>query len=157
MLAQESHRDAHLLRVDESDSTTTHLNGSWSYARAYFDSSEPGSSAASLVAEYANICVMQTLSKSSGLAAIWSLSIRESRSSYYRLYWLKFNTTSFQMLINVSDAVPPAPTLSILLRTDSASRLPNPHSSRSSLTPRRLTTSPRRRPTLHCTLCHPRC
>lgn len=37
---------------------------------AYIDFSEPGSSAASLVAEYANICVMQTLSKSFGLAAI---------------------------------------------------------------------------------------
>lgn len=41
---------------------------------AYIDFSEPGSSAASLVAEYANICVMQTLSKSFGLAAIrWRL------------------------------------------------------------------------------------
>ena len=37
---------------------------------AYIDFSESGSSAASLVAEYANICVMQTLSKSFGLAAI---------------------------------------------------------------------------------------
>jgi len=37
---------------------------------AYIDFSEPESSAASLVAEYANICVMQTLSKSFGLAAI---------------------------------------------------------------------------------------
>ena len=37
---------------------------------AYIDFSEPGSSAVSLVAEYANICVMQTLSKSFGLAAI---------------------------------------------------------------------------------------
>ena len=37
---------------------------------AYIDFSEPGSSAASLVSEYANICVMQTLSKSFGLAAI---------------------------------------------------------------------------------------
>jgi histidinol-phosphate aminotransferase len=33
----------------------------------YIDFSEPGSSAASLVAEYANICVMQTLSKGFGL------------------------------------------------------------------------------------------
>jgi histidinol-phosphate aminotransferase len=37
---------------------------------AYIDFSEPGSSAASLIAEYANLCVMQTLSKSFGLAAI---------------------------------------------------------------------------------------
>jgi histidinol-phosphate/aromatic aminotransferase/cobyric acid decarboxylase-like protein len=37
---------------------------------AYIDFSEPGSSAAPLVAEYANLCVMQTLSKSFGLAAI---------------------------------------------------------------------------------------
>ena len=44
---------------------------------AYIDFSEPGSSAASLVAEYANICVMQTLSKSFGLAAIrWRLTTR---------------------------------------------------------------------------------
>ena len=37
---------------------------------AYIDFSEPGSSAVSLVAEYANLCVMQTLSKSFGLAGI---------------------------------------------------------------------------------------
>jgi len=37
---------------------------------AYIDFSEPGSSAATLIDEYANICVMQTLSKSFGLAAI---------------------------------------------------------------------------------------
>jgi aspartate/tyrosine/aromatic aminotransferase len=42
---------------------------------AYIDFSEPGSSAASLVAEYANICVMQTLSKSFGLAAIRCVSL----------------------------------------------------------------------------------
>jgi histidinol-phosphate aminotransferase len=41
---------------------------------AYIDFSEPGSSAASLVTEYANICVMQTLSKSFGLAAIRCVS-----------------------------------------------------------------------------------
>ena len=41
---------------------------------AYIDFSEPGTSAASLVAEYANICVMQTLSKSFGLAAIRCVS-----------------------------------------------------------------------------------
>ncbi|KAF7980246.1 hypothetical protein HWV62_38975 [Athelia sp. TMB] len=37
---------------------------------AYIDFSRPGSSATSLVADYANLCVMQTLSKSYGLAAI---------------------------------------------------------------------------------------
>ncbi|KAH9000832.1 pyridoxal phosphate-dependent transferase [Lactarius hatsudake] len=37
---------------------------------AYIDFSEPGSSAATLVTDYANLCVMQTLSKSFGLAAI---------------------------------------------------------------------------------------
>ncbi|KAI0053201.1 histidinol-phosphate aminotransferase [Auriscalpium vulgare] len=37
---------------------------------AYIDFSEPGSSAVSLISEYANLCVMQTLSKSYGLAAI---------------------------------------------------------------------------------------
>jgi len=37
---------------------------------AYIDFSEPDNSAVSLVAEYANLCVMQTLSKSFGLAAI---------------------------------------------------------------------------------------
>lgn len=41
---------------------------------AYIDFSEPGSSAASLVAEYANLCVMQTMSKSFGLAAIRRVS-----------------------------------------------------------------------------------
>jgi histidinol-phosphate aminotransferase len=42
---------------------------------AYIDFfSEPGSSAASLVAEYAIICIMQTLSKSFGLAAIRCVS-----------------------------------------------------------------------------------
>ena len=42
---------------------------------AYIDFSEPGSSAASLVAEYANLCVMQTLSKSFGLAGIRFVSL----------------------------------------------------------------------------------
>ncbi|KAI0263107.1 histidinol-phosphate aminotransferase [Gloeopeniophorella convolvens] len=37
---------------------------------AYIDFSEPGSSATTLISEYANVCVMQTLSKSFGLAAI---------------------------------------------------------------------------------------
>lgn len=37
---------------------------------AYVDFSPEGSSAASLVNEYANVCVSQTLSKSFGLAAI---------------------------------------------------------------------------------------
>ncbi|KAL0570749.1 histidinol-phosphate transaminase [Marasmius crinis-equi] len=37
---------------------------------AYIDFSDEGSSAVSLVKEYANLCVMQTLSKSFGLAAI---------------------------------------------------------------------------------------
>src|SRR5712672_66362 len=41
---------------------------------AYIDFSEPGNSAVSLVAEYANLCVMQTLSKSFGLAAIRCVS-----------------------------------------------------------------------------------
>jgi histidinol-phosphate aminotransferase len=42
---------------------------------AYIDFSEPGSSAVSLVAEYANLCVMQTMSKSFGLAAIRCVSL----------------------------------------------------------------------------------
>jgi histidinol-phosphate aminotransferase len=37
---------------------------------AYIDFADEGTSAASLVQEYANLCVMQTLSKSFGLAAI---------------------------------------------------------------------------------------
>ena len=37
---------------------------------AYIDFSPEGSSATSLISEYANLCVMQTLSKSFGLAAI---------------------------------------------------------------------------------------
>lgn len=37
---------------------------------AYIDFSPPGSSAVALIDEYANLCVMQTLSKSFGLAAI---------------------------------------------------------------------------------------
>jgi aspartate/methionine/tyrosine aminotransferase len=45
---------------------------------AYIDFSDPGSSAASLVAEYANICVMQTLSKSFGLAAIRCASLHHT-------------------------------------------------------------------------------
>jgi len=53
---------------------------------AYIDFSEPESSAASLVAEYANICVMQTLSKSFGLAAIRSVSLSfRLDSSPYRI------------------------------------------------------------------------
>ncbi|CAE6513314.1 unnamed protein product [Rhizoctonia solani] len=37
---------------------------------AYIDFAKPGDSAVSLVSQYANLCVMQTLSKSFGLAAI---------------------------------------------------------------------------------------
>lgn len=37
---------------------------------AYIDFAEPESSAVSLLKEYANLCVVQTLSKSFGLAAI---------------------------------------------------------------------------------------
>ena len=37
---------------------------------AYIDFSEPGTSAVTLVEKYANLCVLQTLSKSFGLAAI---------------------------------------------------------------------------------------
>ncbi|TFY62612.1 hypothetical protein EVG20_g6641 [Dentipellis fragilis] len=37
---------------------------------AYIDFAEPGGSATTLISEYANVCVMQTLSKSFGLAAI---------------------------------------------------------------------------------------
>lgn len=40
---------------------------------AYIDFAPTGSSAASLIPEYANLCVMQTLSKSFGLAAIRSV------------------------------------------------------------------------------------
>lgn len=96
---------------------------------AYIDFSEPGSSAASLVAKYANICVMQTLSKSFGLAAIRCASFRLTH--------------------------PRVPSLTLFL-ADSASRSLNRHSSRSSRTPRHLTTSPRRRPSSHYALCRPR-
>ena len=37
---------------------------------AYIDFAAEGASAASLVTQYANVCVLQTLSKSFGLAAI---------------------------------------------------------------------------------------
>ena len=37
---------------------------------AYIDFAPPGSSAVALVEKYANVCVLQTLSKSFGLAAI---------------------------------------------------------------------------------------
>lgn len=37
---------------------------------AYIDFADPSASAVSLVAEYANLCVSQTLSKSYGLASI---------------------------------------------------------------------------------------
>ena len=40
----------------------------------YIQASQPGRSVASLVAEYANICVVQMLSKSFGLAAILCIS-----------------------------------------------------------------------------------
>ena len=46
---------------------------------AYIEFSEPGSSAATLIAEYANLCVMQTLSKSYGLAAIRYISLYSPR------------------------------------------------------------------------------
>lgn len=41
---------------------------------AYIDFAPAGCSAASLVSKYSNLCVMQTLSKSFGLAAIRSVS-----------------------------------------------------------------------------------
>ena len=46
------------------------FNGIVVVDEAYIDFSPEGSSAVSLVQEYANLCVMQTLSKSFGLAAI---------------------------------------------------------------------------------------
>jgi histidinol-phosphate/aromatic aminotransferase/cobyric acid decarboxylase-like protein len=53
---------------------------------AYIDFSEPGSSAASLVAKYANICVMQTLSKSFGLAAIRRVSHHHTSSHLFLIH-----------------------------------------------------------------------
>ena len=41
---------------------------------AYIDFSPPGTSAVSLIDKYANLCVLQTLSKSFGLAAIRFIS-----------------------------------------------------------------------------------
>lgn len=106
---------------------------------AYIDFAEPGSSAASLVAEYANICVMQTLSKSFGLAAIRCVS--ES----------PFLFSSSPLFLN---AVPPLHHHHLCcLRADSASRSPNHRSSRSSRIPKHPITFPRRRPTLHYALC----
>jgi histidinol-phosphate/aromatic aminotransferase/cobyric acid decarboxylase-like protein len=49
---------------------------------AYIDFAEPGSSIALLVAEYANICVMQTLSKGFGLAAIRCVSLTSHFPSF---------------------------------------------------------------------------
>jgi histidinol-phosphate aminotransferase len=46
------------------------FNGIVVVDEAYIDFSQPGSSAVTLISEYANLCVMQTLSKSFGLAAI---------------------------------------------------------------------------------------
>ncbi|KAL5498694.1 HIS5 [Sanghuangporus vaninii] len=48
----------------------TQFNGIVVVDEAYIDFSPPGSSAIALVDKYANLCVMQTLSKSFGLAAI---------------------------------------------------------------------------------------
>lgn len=47
-----------------------HFKGLIVVDEAYIDFAPEGSSACSLVTEYANVCVMQTLSKSFGLAAI---------------------------------------------------------------------------------------
>lgn len=41
---------------------------------AYIDFANPAASATSLVSDYANLCVAQTLSKSFGLAAIRSVA-----------------------------------------------------------------------------------
>jgi histidinol-phosphate aminotransferase len=67
---------------------------------AYIDFSEPGSSAASLVAEYANICVMQTLSKSFGLAAI--RYVRLTSHTYPQL-----SLILFQRRLGIAIAQPP--------------------------------------------------
>lgn len=42
---------------------------------AYIDFANPSASATSLLPQYANLCVAQTLSKSFGLAAIRSVTI----------------------------------------------------------------------------------
>ena len=93
---------------------------------AYIDFSEPGSSAATLVTEYANLCVMQTLSKSFGLAGIRCVS----------LHTLLSCSSSFL--------------------ADSALRLLNHRSSRSSRIPRHRTTFPHQRPIWRYALCLPR-
>jgi histidinol-phosphate aminotransferase len=47
---------------------------------AYIDFAGPDASAATLVSQYANVCVMQTLSKSFGLAAIRYANLYEHSS-----------------------------------------------------------------------------
>jgi len=55
---------------------------------AYIDFTNPSASAVSLVSEYANLCVSQTLSKSYGLAAIRSVTIT------FRALWLDNQVSS---------------------------------------------------------------
>jgi histidinol-phosphate aminotransferase len=57
---------------------------------AYVDFSGPNASAVSLVSEYANLCVMQTLSKGFGLAAIRCDTVKSSSStdSHYLIDWV---------------------------------------------------------------------
>lgn len=55
---------------------------------AYIDFADPSASATSLVTEYANLCIAQTLSKSFGLAAIRSVTIT------HRALWLDDQNTT---------------------------------------------------------------
>jgi histidinol-phosphate aminotransferase len=66
---------------------------------AYIDFSEPGSSAASLVTEYANLCVMQTLSKSFGLAGI--------RCVFLHTHFSSAVPHPFQRRLGIAIAQPP--------------------------------------------------
>ena len=75
---------------------------SWSWTK-HIDFASPNSSAAQLVHEYANICVMQTLSKSFGLAAIRFVVIYEkltTRSPSIRLGIALAQPPLIQMLTN---------------------------------------------------------
>ena len=84
-----------------------------------FSSDASKNSAVSLVKDYANLCVMQTFSKSFGLAAI--------RCFYFVLFLKKLSSNFF----NQSFFTPPGSEL----------QSPNPHLSKSSPTQKHLTTS----------------
>ena len=87
---------------------------------AYIDFATPNSSAAQLVHEYANICVMQTLSKGFGLAAI--------RFVVIRIYNATFKSLLMLLHLRIGVALAQPPLIQILANTKAPYNVSTPTS-----------------------------